>query len=102
MNRVGLGRDPENFTALSPLTFLPRTAAIHPDRVAIVHGDAASRIGIFSRARAGSPDPSPPTASAGRHRLGGVAERARDAGGPPRRAHAGRRAVKVAVTVTAL
>ena len=69
MNRVGLGRDPENFTALSPLTFLPRTAAIHPDRVAIVHGDAASRIGIFSRARADSPDPSPPTASAGRHRL---------------------------------
>jgi hypothetical protein len=49
VNRVGLGRDPENFTALSPLTFLPRTAAIHPDRVAIVHGDAASRIGIFSR-----------------------------------------------------
>jgi len=56
---------PENFTALSPLTFLPRTAAIRSDRVAIVHGYAASRIGIFSRARAGSPDPSPPTASAG-------------------------------------
>jgi fatty-acyl-CoA synthase len=84
VNRVGLGRDPENFTALSPLTFLPRTAAIHPDRVAIVHGDAASRIGIFSRARAG------------------IAERARDAGGPARRAQARRRAVKVAVTVTAL
>ena len=47
MNRVGLGRDPENFTALSPLTFLPRTAAIHADRVAIVHGDAASRMAIM-------------------------------------------------------
>ena len=40
-------RDPENFTALSPLTFLPRTAAIHADRVAIVHGDAASRMAIM-------------------------------------------------------
>src|SRR5688572_4876841 len=39
MNEVGLGRGPANFTPLSPLAFLPRTAAIHPDRVAIVHGE---------------------------------------------------------------
>jgi fatty-acyl-CoA synthase len=39
MNPVGLGRGPANFTPLSPLGFLPRTAAIHPDRVAVVHGD---------------------------------------------------------------
>ena len=35
----GLGPTPANSVPLTPLTFLPRTAAIHPDRVAIVHGD---------------------------------------------------------------
>ena len=39
MNLVGLGRAPANLAPLTPLTFLPRTAAIHPDRVAIVHGE---------------------------------------------------------------
>jgi fatty-acyl-CoA synthase len=39
MNEAGLRRGPANFAALSPLTFLPRTAAIHPDRTAVVHGD---------------------------------------------------------------
>ena len=50
MNRVGLGRDPENFTALSPLTFLPRTAAIQsrpgrdrPRRRRITHRDFLAR-----------------------------------------------------------
>ena len=36
---TGLDRDPANWTALSPLSFLPRTASVFPDRTAIVHGD---------------------------------------------------------------
>jgi fatty-acyl-CoA synthase len=39
MNTAGLGRGPANFAPLTPLTFLPRTAAIHPDRIAVVHGE---------------------------------------------------------------
>ncbi|AXF19026.1 acyl-CoA synthetase [Paraburkholderia caledonica] len=35
---MGLERDPANFIALSPLTFLERTASIWPERTAIVHG----------------------------------------------------------------
>jgi fatty-acyl-CoA synthase len=34
-----LGRTAANFAPLTPVGFLPRTAAIHPDRVAVVHGD---------------------------------------------------------------
>ncbi len=33
-----LGKNAANFQALTPLTFLERTAAIYPDHVAIVHG----------------------------------------------------------------
>src|SRR6266581_9605041 len=36
--QTGLGRGPANFAPLTPLGFLPRTAAIHPDRVAVIHG----------------------------------------------------------------
>jgi len=36
--QTGLGRSPANFAPLTPLGFLPRTAAIHPDRVAMIHG----------------------------------------------------------------
>jgi len=36
--QTGLGRGPANFAPLTPLAFLPRTAAIHPDRVAVIHG----------------------------------------------------------------
>ncbi len=35
----GLGRTPANFAPLTPLGFLPRTAEIHPERVAVIHGD---------------------------------------------------------------
>ncbi len=28
-----------NFAALTPLAFLPRAAAVHPDRIAVIHGD---------------------------------------------------------------
>ncbi|GGF37971.1 acyl-CoA synthetase [Aliidongia dinghuensis] len=33
-----LDQNPANFTALTPLGFLERAAAVHPDRLAIVHG----------------------------------------------------------------
>jgi fatty-acyl-CoA synthase len=35
---TGLGRVEANCTALTPIAFLPRSAAIYPDRTAIVHG----------------------------------------------------------------
>src|SRR2546428_1297704 len=35
----GLGRAPATFAPLPPLGFLPRTAEIHPERVAVIHGD---------------------------------------------------------------
>ena len=34
-----LARNPANFTALTPLGFLPRAAAIYPDKLAIIDGD---------------------------------------------------------------
>jgi fatty-acyl-CoA synthase len=34
-----LGRGPANDVPLSPIAFLPRSAAIYPDRTAVVHGD---------------------------------------------------------------
>ncbi|MBU2089365.1 MAG: AMP-binding protein, partial [Alphaproteobacteria bacterium] len=33
-----LDRNPANYTPLSPLSFLERTAAVYPDRIAVVHG----------------------------------------------------------------
>jgi fatty-acyl-CoA synthase len=36
--RDGLGKSTANYASLSPLSFLPKAAAVHPDRVAIVHG----------------------------------------------------------------
>ena len=33
-----LDRNPANFAPLTPLTFLERTAAVYPDRTAVVHG----------------------------------------------------------------
>jgi fatty-acyl-CoA synthase len=36
---VGLDRDGANFVPLSPLGFIARSAAVHPDRAAVLHGD---------------------------------------------------------------
>ena len=48
----GLGRTAANFTSLTPVGFLPRTAAIHPDRVAVIHGDRRITYATFhARAR---------------------------------------------------
>src|SRR2546425_6123166 len=35
---TGLGRVEANFATLTPISFLPRSAAIYPDRTAIIHG----------------------------------------------------------------
>ena len=35
---VGLDQTPANFTSLSPLSFLSRTASVYPERLAVVHG----------------------------------------------------------------
>ena len=35
---IDLDRNPANFQPLTPLSFLERAAAVHPDRTAIVHG----------------------------------------------------------------
>jgi len=35
---AGLIPDAANFAALTPVSFLPRTSAIHPDRIAVIHG----------------------------------------------------------------
>jgi fatty-acyl-CoA synthase len=34
----GLGQNPANHTALTPLTFIARAALAHPDRTAVIHG----------------------------------------------------------------
>ena len=34
----GLDKNAANYTPLSPLSFLPRTAAVYPDRIAVIHG----------------------------------------------------------------
>jgi fatty-acyl-CoA synthase len=35
---LGLDKNPANFTPLSPTSFLRRTALVHPERLAVVHG----------------------------------------------------------------
>jgi fatty-acyl-CoA synthase len=34
----GLGRNPANYASLSPISFLPKAAAIYPDRISVIHG----------------------------------------------------------------
>jgi fatty-acyl-CoA synthase len=34
----GLGKRLANYTPLSPLSFLPKVAAVHPNRIALIHG----------------------------------------------------------------
>ncbi len=38
MNHFDLPKNAANFVPLSPVTFLGRAAAVHPDRLAVVHG----------------------------------------------------------------
>jgi fatty-acyl-CoA synthase len=36
---IGLDKNAANYTALSPLTFIRRTAAVYPERIAVIHGE---------------------------------------------------------------
>ena len=36
---TGLDRNQANFTPLTPLTFIERAAYVHPDHLAVVHGE---------------------------------------------------------------
>ncbi len=50
--RDGLGRGRANYASLSPLSFLPKAAAVHPDRVALVYGPWRSTWGqTYARCR---------------------------------------------------
>jgi len=47
-----LDKNAANYLALSPMSFIRRAAAVHPDRVAIVHGDwKITWAGAYTRAR---------------------------------------------------
>jgi len=49
---TGLDKTPANFQPLTPLSFLPRAADIHPDRIAVVHGrQRLSWSAFYARAR---------------------------------------------------
>ena len=48
----GLEKNPANYTALSPLSFLPKAAAVYPNRVAVIHGvRRITWIELYARAR---------------------------------------------------
>jgi fatty-acyl-CoA synthase len=50
--REGLDRRPANFQPLTPLSYLERSAAVFPDRVAIIHGELRTTYADFyTRAR---------------------------------------------------
>ncbi|WP_275099965.1 acyl-CoA synthetase [Sedimenticola hydrogenitrophicus] len=49
---AGLTANPANFVSLSPLTFIERSAAVFPDRIAVVHGETRrSWAKTFTRCR---------------------------------------------------
>ncbi|MEQ1518669.1 MAG: AMP-binding protein, partial [Usitatibacteraceae bacterium] len=48
----GLDKNPANYTPLSPLSFLPKAAAVFPDRLAVVHGARCfTWAEVYARAR---------------------------------------------------
>jgi fatty-acyl-CoA synthase len=50
--RTGLRPNAANFAALTPASFLPRSAEIHPDRIAVIHGKRRwSYRDLYGRAR---------------------------------------------------
>src|SRR3712207_626278 len=49
---IDLGKNPANYQPLTPLTFLERAAAVHPDRTAVIHGPLRrSYRDFYARAR---------------------------------------------------
>ena len=48
----GLNKNPANYTPLSPLSFLPKAAAVYPDRIAVIHGKRHyTWAAVYARAR---------------------------------------------------
>jgi fatty-acyl-CoA synthase len=48
----GLDRNVANYTPLTPLTFIARTAYVYPERMAVIHGQRRyTWLQTFSRAR---------------------------------------------------
>src|SRR5687767_3413264 len=49
---AGLGPNPANYAPLTPVSFLPRTAEIHPRRTAVIHGERRTIYAdLYARAR---------------------------------------------------
>ncbi|MGH6854473.1 MAG: AMP-binding protein, partial [Aestuariivirga sp.] len=49
---TGLNKNAANYQPLTPLTFLARSAAVYPDHIAIIHGQArTSYAQFYARAR---------------------------------------------------
>ena len=46
---TGLGKNPANYQALTPLNFLQRSAAVYPDRIAWIHGQGRANYRKFER-----------------------------------------------------
>ncbi len=48
----GLNKNTANYTPLSPLSFLPKAAAVYPDRLAVIHGERRfTWDAVYARAR---------------------------------------------------
>ena len=62
---AGLGRTAANSVPLTPISFLPRTAAIYPDRTAIIHGERRITYRAYSCARRGGSPPRSPREASG-------------------------------------
>jgi fatty-acyl-CoA synthase len=49
---AGLKPGPANFATLTPVSFLPRSAEVHPDRIAVIHGTRRfTYAALYARAR---------------------------------------------------
>ena len=47
-----LDKNPANYTPLSPLSFLPKAAAVYPSRLAVIHGSRRfTWAQVYARAR---------------------------------------------------
>ena len=52
MWEIGLDRNAANYVPLTPLSFIARTAAVYPHRLAVVHGDVRRNWGeVYARSR---------------------------------------------------
>ena len=43
---TGLDKNPANYVPLSPLSFIQRTAAVYPDRTAVIYGTTIASFNV--------------------------------------------------------